>query len=324
VDARRVAEALFGDYLATNLITLGVAYQAGLVPISATSIERAIELNGVQVQQNLQAFRYGRLFVADEGRLRQLAGPRARSADEERERVMARLTPGDRHAYLALVARCDRLDSEARRMLAIRIGELIEYQDAAYAAAYVDDVLAAAGRERDADGRVEITHAVIRHLYKLMAYKDEYEVARLHLRSEFTGGLRDLFVEPRRVSYLLHPPVLRAAGLKRKLELGPWFTPVLRGLRGLRRLRGTRFDVFGYARVRQEERSLIPWYRSLVRSALEQVTPENYAIVLDIASLPDRIRGYEQIKLDAVAATRREAEVQVSRLGSEHSANPRA
>jgi indolepyruvate ferredoxin oxidoreductase len=76
--------------------------------------------------------------------------------------------------------------------------------------------------------------------------------------------------------------------------------------------------------VRQEERSLIPWYRSLVRSALEQVTPENYAIVLDIASLPDRIRGYEQIKLDAVAATRREAEVQVSRLGSEHSANPRA
>jgi indolepyruvate ferredoxin oxidoreductase len=173
-------------------------------------------------------------------------------------------------------------------------------------------------RERTAlDGRSEITRAVIRHLYKLMAYKDEYEVARLHLKPAFHAGTRSLFVEPRRVSYNFHPPLLRALGLKRKLEFGPWFTPVLRVLRGMRRTRGTPWDIFGYARVRREERRLIRWYKDLVESALARLDSETYPEVVEIARLPDRIRGYEEIKLGNVEAVTARAEKLIERMSAE-------
>jgi indolepyruvate ferredoxin oxidoreductase len=172
-------------------------------------------------------------------------------------------------------------------------------------------------RERTAlDGRSEITRAVIRHLYKLMAYKDEYEVARLHLKPAFHAGTRSLFVEPRRVSYNFHPPLLRALGLKRKLQLGPWFTPVLRALHGMRGARGTPWDIFGYARVRREERRLIRWYRDLVESALDRLDPETYPLIVEIAQLPDHIRGYEEIKLGNVEAVTARAEKLMERLGA--------
>ncbi|HEV8308639.1 MAG TPA: indolepyruvate ferredoxin oxidoreductase family protein, partial [Methylomirabilota bacterium] len=267
VEARRVAEALFGDYMATNLVALGVAYQAGLLPLSAGSIEGAIRLNGVQVDQNVQAFRYGRLAFTDPARVRALVEPPPRTFEDERAGVLARLAGKDAHAYVSLLERCAHLDAEARRLLAIRVAELIDYQDVRYPEAYVDFVLEVAARERVAVGaQAEITHAVIRSLYKLMAYKDEYEVARLHLKPGFQAQARRLFVAPRRLVYHFHPPLLRALGLRRKLAFGPWFTPALRLLRGVRRLRGTAWDVFGYAGVRREERRLVPWYRSLVEA----------------------------------------------------------
>ena len=315
VDARHLAEGLFRDYMTTNVFTLGVAYQAGLLPLTARAIEAALQLNDVQVQQNIQAFRYGRLYVAEPRRVRVRVDPPPATAVEERARVSARLSASNARAYEALLDRGRDLDEETRRLLAIRIGELVEYQDAAYARRYVDRVLAVAVRERAAlPGRAEVTQAVARHQYKLMAYKDEYEVARLHLRPARTEETRALFSAPRRVFYHFHPPLLRAMGMKRKLRLGPWFTPVLRVLRGLRRLRGTPWDAFGYAHVRQEERRLVRWYEALVDAALDRLAGESHAAVVEIAQVPDRIRGYEEIKLASVAAAEAHAQRLMTRL----------
>ncbi|MBI2467092.1 MAG: 2-oxoacid:acceptor oxidoreductase family protein [Candidatus Rokubacteria bacterium] len=308
VEARRIAEALFGDYMATNLVALGVAYQAGLLPLTARSMEGAIRLNGVQVEQNLQAFRYGRLWVADPERVRPLVEAPRRTLDDEQKRVLTRLSDRNAHAYVSFLDRCAHLDEESRRLLAVRVAELIDYQDVRYVEPFVGFVLKVAARERAAvPGRFELTHAVIRHLYKLMAYKDEYEVARLHLKPAFRAQAEGLFTKPRRLVRHFHPPLLRALGLQRKLALGPWFTPALRLLRAFRGLRGSAWDVFGYAAVRREERALIGWYRALVESALERLDPATYPVVLDLAQLPDLVRGYEAIKLAGVKAARERA-----------------
>jgi indolepyruvate ferredoxin oxidoreductase len=290
------------------MLALGVAYQAGLLPLSAGAIEQAVRLNGVQAAQNLQAFRYGRLWVADPARVRALVEPPAPSADAARAAVLARLGGARAAAYVSLLDRCRGLDEEARRMLALRVGELIDYQDARYASAYVDFVLVVAAREAAAGGgRTEIAHAVIRSLYKLMAYKDEYEVARLHLKASGQTGPRALFAAPRRLTWHFHPPLLRALGLRRKLRLGPWFTPALRALRAGRRLRGTPLDPFGYAAVRREERRLVPWYRELVARALDRLGEDGHDRALELARLPEAIRGYEDIKLRSIAAARERA-----------------
>jgi len=309
VDARRIAEALFGDYMTTNIFALGVAYQSGLLPLSAESIELAVRLNRVQVELNLQAFRYGRLHVADPARVSALVDRPRRAAEDERARRLSRLAGKDSRAYLSLLDRCARLDEESRRLLAIRAGELIGYQNARYAEPYVEFVLKVAERERAAgEGRRELTRAVIRNLYKLMAYKDEYEVARLHLKPTLLEETRSLFVEPRRLVYNFHPPLLRALGLKRKLRFGPWFIPFLRLLRGMRRLRGSRWDLFGYARVRRVERRLIPWYKALVEASLDHLDPDGYPVAVEIARLPEEIRGYEELKLNSAKRVKGRAE----------------
>ncbi|MBI2553712.1 MAG: indolepyruvate ferredoxin oxidoreductase family protein [Candidatus Rokubacteria bacterium] len=315
VEARRLAEALFGDYMTTNLFALGVAYQAGLLPLTVESIEGAMRLNRVQVEQNLQAFRYGRLYVADSKRMSVLAEPPRRTFEDEQAGVLARLSGAEARAYVSLLDRCAHLDEESRRLLAIRIGELIDYQGARYPEQYVEFVLwVAACERRAAEGRSAITHAVIRSLYKLMAYKDEYEVARLHLKPAFRAETLGLFTAPRRLVHHFHPPLVRALGLKRKLALGPWFTPVLRLLRAMRRLRGTPWDVFGYAAVRREERRLIPWYTALVEAALGHLDRDTYPLVVEVAQLPDGIRGYEEIKLGNVRVVRERAQKLMERL----------
>jgi indolepyruvate ferredoxin oxidoreductase len=305
VDARRLAESLFGDSMATNMLAMGVAYQEGLLPLHAAAIEQAVRLNGVQVDQNLQAFRYGRLWVVEPDRVRALVEPPPRSYETERAAVVARLGGGQARAYVSLLDRCAHLDAEARRLLAVRVGELIDYQDARYAARYVDFVLHVAAREAAvAPGRHDVTHAVIRNLYKLMAYKDEYEVARLHLKPERRAEVHALFTAPRRVVWHFHPPLLRALGLRRKLRFGPWFRPALGALRAMRRLRGTPLDVFGYATLRREERALVAWYRALVAEGLDGAGADGHARAIELARLPDTIRGYEDIKLRSIAAAR--------------------
>jgi indolepyruvate ferredoxin oxidoreductase len=316
-DARWAAEGLFGDHMMVNVLAVGVAYQAGLLPVSAEGLERAIRLNGVAVEDNLQAFRYGRLYYHDPTRVETLVRGGSPTVEETLAAAVAALAPDDRRAWERLKPLAPGLDEESARMLALRAAELIAYQDAAYAERYVAFVGRVAAREREVTTeRHDLTRAVIRYLYKLMAYKDEYEVARLHLKPAVTGRIAGLFDAPERVAYHFHPPLLRALGLQRKLELGPWFRPALRLLRRLRGLRGTGWDPFGRAAVRREERRLPEWYAELVTRALGFLRPETYEIVLEVMRLPDAIRGYEDIKLRSVAAARTRAFSLIERLES--------
>ena len=313
VDAGKTAEAIFGDQMLTNVFMLGVAYQAGRLPVAAASVEAAIRLNGVAVERNLQAFRFGRLYLHDPATVSRLLGQPQRTLDQERDRYMKRLE-GDGKAYAALLDRAANLDVRLQRMLAIRLGELIEYQDVSYARRYLDRILRLNASERAAvPGHHELTEAAIRHLYKLMAYKDEYEVARLLLRGEWADRVRRTFVDPK-VKFNLHPPLLRDRGLKRKLELGGWFAWPLRLLIPLRRLRGTPLDPFGRTEVRRLERELIGWYEALLDEIEAGLSPANHPTALQLADVPDRIRGYEGIKLRNAAAARQYVEQKRTQL----------
>ena len=312
LDADRMADALLGTAMPANVIALGAAYQAGGIPVSAASIERAIELNGVAVAANIAAFRWGRVYVREgtDG-LVSLAGVAAAATSEvptaapglgldavpARAKATARTlvqesglaaTPTDGAA--ALVELVER-----------RAADLVDYQSRALASRYVDFVDAASAREREVMGdRTELAEAVARYLYKLTAYKDEYEVARLHLRPGAAEATRDAVGDFAGYRILLHPPVLRALGLKRKITLGPFQRPALMLLKALRRLRDTPFDLFGYAKVRRVERELIAEYRALMEAELDSLTPDRYERANKLAQLPDVIRGYEDVKLAGV------------------------
>jgi len=297
IDAGKTAESLFGDQMLTNTFMLGVAYQSGVLPVEFADLEEAIRLNGVAVDRNLQAFRYGRLYRHDPAAVRRgLATPPIRY-EEVRKQYLQRL--GDEGAdYQEMLADAGRagLSEDLRRTLAHRLGELIGYQDVAYARRYLARVFAVHGREQQVlPGHEELTVQAVRHLYKLMAYKDEYEVARLLLKQEWELRLQETFHKPK-VRYNLHPPFLRDRGLKRKLELGGWFRPLLRTLIPLRRLRGTGWDPFARSEVRRLERSLISWYEELLDDICVDLTPANHRTAVQLAATPDRIRGYEQIK----------------------------
>jgi indolepyruvate ferredoxin oxidoreductase len=140
-----------------------------------------------------------------------------------------------------------------------------------------------------------------------MAYKDEYEVARLLLKEEFFQRVRVQFGDDAQLAFNLHPPFLRALGLRQKVRLGVWFTPVLKTLRSLRGIRGTPIDPFGYAKVRRVERQLLAEYRQLIASLLPDLNEGNYEVAVQLAELPDMIRGYEEVKLASVAAFRQKA-----------------
>jgi indolepyruvate ferredoxin oxidoreductase len=298
LDALGLAEALFGDHMAANLIVLGAAYQAGAIPLSSGAIEQAIVLNAVAVEMNTHAFRAGRLAVADPRALATVRRQRAGAVE-----TAPAVTVEARRLVEAVGA-----DGELRRLLEVRVPELIAYQDAGYARGYVDFVKRAADAERRVmPGETRLGEAVARFLFKLMAYKDEYEVARLMLRPELRASLAAEFGDAAALRYHLHPPVLRALGWRRKIALGPWFAGVFRLLVAARRLRGTLFDPFGLAAVRRVERALIGEYRELVERALGDLSPATYDRAVEIARLPDLVRGYEEIKLRSVARFRDEA-----------------
>jgi len=297
LDTIGLAETLFDDHMAANMLGLGAAYQAGAVPVGAASIEEAIALNGVAVAMNTQAFRAGRLAVADPEWAASLR--RSRVGAVETRAALA----GE---ALGLVERVG-AEGPLRRLLEIRVPELIAYQDTAYAARYVELVARVRDAERRAvPGESRLAEAVARHLFKLMAYKDEYEVARLHVKPEVADALAAEFPGGARLYYHLHPPLLRALGMKRKLRLGRWFAGAFRLLAGLRGLRGTALDPFGWPEVRRVERALIGEYTALVEKALADLSPATYERAVKLAGLPDLIRGYEDIKLRNVARFRDE------------------
>jgi len=306
LDAQAMAEGLFNDHMATNFIMVGAAYQAGALPISADSLEQAIRLNGVSVDMNLLAFRWGRMAVIDARRVE--AAVQTATGKVETPRVLSA-------EALALV-NATGAQGELRRLLEIRVPELIAYQNAAYARQYTEFVTRVAREEaQKTPGRTGLSEAVARHLFKLMAYKDEYEVARLHLSAALAVELRTRFGPSARYYWHLHPPLLRALGLKKKIRLGSWFTGAFSMLAALKGLRGTALDVFGYAEVRREERALIGEYRALVERALAALSPERHDTAVALAELPDMIRGYESVKLDNVKQFRARAAELAGRLG---------
>jgi indolepyruvate ferredoxin oxidoreductase len=297
LDATALAESLFEDHMAGNLIMLGAAYQAGAIPVDARAIEDAIALNGVAVQMNTHAFRAGRLAVADPAWLKTVRTKRVGEAD---------VAPALSAEARALVDRVG-ARGELVRLLEIRVPELIDYQNAAYARSYVDFVRRVVEAERHrVPGETRLGEAVARYLFKLMAYKDEYEVARLHLTNDLARELAAEYPDGVKLQYNLHPPFLRSLGMKRKIKFGTWFDAFFRGLAAMRGLRGTALDPFGRARVRRVEQALPGEYRALVEKTLVDLSSETYERAVKLAALPDVIRGYEEVKLRNVEQFRTE------------------
>jgi indolepyruvate ferredoxin oxidoreductase len=281
LDAIGLAERLFGSHMPANSLVLGAAWQAGLIPLSLSALEQAFSLNGVAVERNLAAFAWGRAAVAKPDAVARVLAPAPSHQPAQNARARSLL------ARTGAVA-----GSELARLLEFRIADLLGYQGARCARTYADFVAWTLATARDQ----EIAAAVARQLHRLMAYKDEYEVARLHLDPVERARIAAEHGAGARIGYQLHPPVLRALGMERKLSLGPWLDPALRLLRSLRFLRGTPLDPFGLARVRRVERALPGEYRALVERALPHVARDR-AAVLALCELPDAIRGYEDIKL---------------------------
>jgi indolepyruvate ferredoxin oxidoreductase len=315
LDARALGEAVFGDYMLTNMIAVGAAYQSGLLPIAATSIEAAIRLNKVQVEGNIAAFRLGRLFVHDRARVEKMAQrPYLTFADRTVE-LSRKPSLARERARDALLTRIGNVDKETKRLLTFRIEDLIDYQGKGYAKRYADLMAKVVAAELNVAGAGgEISRAVARNLHKLMAYKDEYEVARLLTQSTFCERALAAFEPGAKLSFNLQPPLMRAFGLRKKIQLGLWFAPVLKLLASFRFVRGTPLDIFGYATTRREERKLIEWYSKLVVAALENLSAGNMGIVREIAELPDAIRGYEEIKLRSLPKVRERAGVLLDAL----------
>lgn len=290
-DAVGLAEALFDNHMMANMIVIGSAYQSGVLPMSAEAIEQAIELNGVKVAANQNAFRVGRMLVAD---------PNWLSSRDLERKGQIEIKPEISSTAQQLIDSVG-ADGELKRLLEIRVPELIAYQNKAYARQYVDDVKKVYAKEQViCAGVTQLSEAVARYLFKVMAYKDEYEVARLSLKSEVHQVMNEQFGKNATIHYNLHPPIFKSFGLKKKVKFGRWFDNAYRLLLRMKGLRGTTFDIFGYDHIRKVERALIPQYRELVFSALETLSPDNYSQVVKLASLPDLIRGYDEIKLGNV------------------------
>jgi indolepyruvate ferredoxin oxidoreductase len=275
IDASRLATALVGDAIAVNVFMLGFALQKGLLPVSAQALERAIELNEAAVALNQRAFALGRLAAHDPQAVEKLAGvdqPAAKTLDE---------------------------------IISDRIALLTAYQDARYAERYARLVARVRAAEKPL-ARTRLAEAVARQYAKLLAYKDEYEVARLYAAPEFAARLAATFEGDYRLQFHLAPPALG----RRKRAFGAWMMPVFRLLASLRGLRGTALDVFGYSEERRTERRLIAEYEALVEELLASLDANRHALAVELASLPDTIRGFGHVKAKSLAEAKgREAEL---------------
>jgi indolepyruvate ferredoxin oxidoreductase len=291
VEGTRLATALLGDAIATNLFMVGVAYQKGLLPVSEAAIERAIELNRVAADMNRRAFRWGRRAAHDLAAVEARAAPTSELPDHRRR------------------------SADVDEMVERRVAYLTDYQDAAYARRY--RILVERVREAEAArvrGRTELVEAVARYYFKLLAYKDEYEVARLYTSGDFLAQLRRQFEGNPKLRIHLAPPLLAArdpeTGHLKKRAYGRWMLRAMKHLARFKRLRGTPFDPFGYSAERRLERRLIAEYERLIEEALAALGPESYDAAVALARLPEQIRGFGHVKdRHLETAKQREAEL---------------
>ena len=305
LNAGALSAELFDDEQYANMLMVGAAYQTGALGITAESIERAVALNGVAVEANTQAFRRGRQAVADPQALAQAAEDVTVARPEYEPSESART------AVSTLVG----LGDETAAIVAHRYDELIAYQGESYAQEYLAHVV----RVHTAGLGDDLTGTVAANLYKLMAYKDEYEVARLTDDAGFTADVENAFGTDARTAVRLHPPVLRALGRREKIAFGARSRPVLRALAKMKRLRGTALDPFGHTEVRRTERALVLEYRATVDELLARLgaapTPDRLAAAAAIAGLPDMVRGYEGVKMRNVQQYRTEVTRRLAALG---------
>ncbi len=284
IDASGLATALLGDSLASNLFAVGYAYQKGWIPLRGQSIEQAIALNGVAVDFNKKAFLWGRRAAHDRNAVERLAAPEKTSTE----------APVDPLEY--------------------RVGELTAYQDAAYAARFSDRVARIRQAENErTPGLSGLADAVVQAYYKLLAYKDEYEIGRLYTDGRFLRRLEEQFEGSLRLKFHLAPPLIaardRQTGELRKSFYGPWVLIVFRILAALKGLRGTPFDLFGYSAERRLERRLIREYEDLLDEIARDLSTDNHDAAVALAALPLSIRGFNTVKMKSAeeAEARREA-----------------
>ncbi|MDO8787984.1 MAG: indolepyruvate ferredoxin oxidoreductase family protein [Sulfuritalea sp.] len=276
IDAGRLAERLMGNSIATNIFMLGYAFQRGLIPLSSAALLRAIELNGATVEQNRRAFSWGRRTAVD---------PRG---------VEELVTAGESSAPSR------KLSANLDEMIERRRDTLTAYQDAAYARRYVALVEQVRQREaRVGAGGTALTEAVARYYFKLLACKDEYEVARLFVDPEFQRALAAGFEGDYRLNFHVTLPWSRGAepgDEPKKSRCGPWLLPAMRLLATFKFLRGTMFDPFGRSAERKQERQLVADYEATVDILLKKLEPKRLAAAIELASVPESIRGYGPIK----------------------------
>ena len=276
VAATELAVGLMGDSIATNMFMLGYAYQKGWLPLSGASLERAIELNGVAVEFNRKSFLWGRRAAVDLEKVKRIATP-------------ASVIPIGQH-----------LSRDLDELVERRTKFLAGYQDERYAARYRALVDRVREVEKDKVNASKLTEAVARYYAKLLAYKDEYEVARLYTDGDFRRKIEGMFEGDYRMVFHLAPPLLARkdplTGEPRKMRFGPWTMGLFRVLSKLKFMRGTPFDIFGYSDERRTERALIAEYEATIERLLAGLTPQNHALALQIASIPEEIRGFGHIK----------------------------
>jgi indolepyruvate ferredoxin oxidoreductase len=275
LEGSEIATALMGDSIATNMFMLGYAYQKGFVPLGHEAIERAIELNGAAVAMNMAAFRWGRRAAHDRAAVERL------------------VTPADNVVPFA------KLPKTLDEVVAVRMQHLTGYQNAALADRYKALVEKVRAAEQKTGGS-GLAEAVARSYAKLLAYKDEYEVARLFAETTFQAEVARQFEGDYRLKFHLAPPMFARrdprTGHLIKREFGGWMLPAFRALAKLRFLRGTAFDPFGYTAERKIERALIGEYESLIDELLAGLTVEKHALAVRLASVPDDIKGYGHVK----------------------------
>jgi indolepyruvate ferredoxin oxidoreductase len=287
VDATRLATALFGSSLAQNIFLVGYAYQLGALPLAGASIEQAIALNGEAVPMNLAAFYWGRRAALDPTAVETLATPTAEQHDENR-----------------------RLSQTFEETVERRVEFLTAYQDAAYAARYRAWVEKAKAAEAGkTPGRCGLAEAVARYLFKLMAYKDEYEVARLYTDGTFLKQVaNELGGDNLRFEFHLAPPLLAKrdpeTGELRKMSFGPWMMRAFGVLAKLKFLRGTPFDIFGYSEERRTERKLIADYVAMLDEVLGKLDADNHPLAVGLAAIPEKIRGFGHVKARHLAVAK--------------------
>ena len=277
IEAGRVTTALMGDSIATNMFMLGYAWQRGWIPLAEASILKAIQMNAVAVDFNQKSFVWGRRAAFDTAQVDRLAAPAE---------------------VITLVQAVSR---NLEELIARRVEFLTDYQNAAYARRYRDLVQKVGKVETEKVGGTKLAEAVARYGFKLMAYKDEYEIARLYADPRFTQKIASMFEGDYRLKFHLAPPLLNrpdpVTGIARKSEFGAWMMAGFRILAKLKGLRGTAFDIFGRTEERRTERRLIAEYVETVNELLRGLSVENLKLAVEIASIPEDIRGFGHVKM---------------------------